>query len=287
LPENNTMIAYLGTGLLGANFVKAMLKKGKEVQVWNRSPEKAKALESSGAKAFSEPADAVKGADTIHLTLSDDQAVDAVLEKASSGFKTGVIIIDHTTTSVSGAARRTKYWKERGFDYIHAPVFMGPPNALEATGVMMISGNQEIIKKIEPELSAMTGKLVNFGADTNKAAAMKLLGNLFLMALTAGISDTLALAKALQIPASDVEALLANWNPGNMVPARLKRILSDQFSDPSWELKMARKDARLMMEEAAEGPSLTIIPAIAKEMDRWIENGHGNDDWTIIAKDNV
>jgi 3-hydroxyisobutyrate dehydrogenase len=281
------MIAYLGTGLLGANFVKAMLKKGKEVQVWNRTLEKAKALESSGAKAFSEPADAVKGTDTIHLTLSDDQAVDAVLEQASPGFKAGVIIIDHTTTSVSGATKRTKYWKERGFDYIHAPVFMGPPNALEGTGVMMISGNQEIIKKIEPELSAMTGKLVNFGEDTNKAAAMKLLGNLFLMALTAGISDTLALAKALNIPASDVEALLANWNPGNMVPARLKRILSDQFNDPSWELKMARKDARLMMEEAGEKQSLTVIPAIAKEMDRWIEKGHGNDDWTIIAKDNV
>jgi 3-hydroxyisobutyrate dehydrogenase len=73
-----------------------------------------------------------------------------------------------------------------------------------------------------------------------------------------------------------------------MVPARLKRILSDQFGEPSWELKMARKDARLMMEAAEQGHStLNIIPAIAKEMDRWIEKGHGNDDWTVIAKDNV
>jgi 3-hydroxyisobutyrate dehydrogenase len=282
------MIAYLGTGLLGGNFVKNLLEKGNEVHVWNRSPEKAKALEASGAKAFAEAADAVKGATRIHLTLTDDQVVDDVLEKAEPGFATGVIIIDHSTTSVEGAKKRTSYWKQRGTDYIHAPVFMGPPNALDGTGYMLVCGNQEIIKKIEPELSAMTGKLINCGPDTGKAAGMKLLGNLFLMSLTAGISDTLALAKALHIPASEVETLLCTWNPGAMIPVRIKRILSDQFSDPSWELKMARKDARLMMEEAAkENQPFTIIPAIAKEMDRWIEKGHGSDDWTIIAKDNV
>jgi 3-hydroxyisobutyrate dehydrogenase len=282
------MIAFLGTGLLGSNFVKALLKKGHQVQVWNRTTSKAKALESMGAKAFREPSDAVHGAERIHLTLSDDQAVDSILEKASPGFKPGVIIIDHTTTSAFGAARRTAYWKTQGFIFIHAPVFMGPSNALESTGYMLISGDPEIIRKIEPELSAMTGKLINFGTAANKAAGMKLLGNLFLMSLTAGLSDCLALAKSLHIPASDLEALFNDWNPGSMVPARLQRILSGQFSAPSWELKMARKDARLMMEAAEPGRSpLTIIPAIAKEMDRWIEKGHGNDDWTVIAKDNA
>ena len=70
------MIAFLGTGLLGANFVKALRKKGKPVQVWNRTAAKAKALEADGAVAFDDPAGAVKGASRIHLTLSDDQAVD-------------------------------------------------------------------------------------------------------------------------------------------------------------------------------------------------------------------
>lgn len=50
---------------------------------------------------------------------------------------------------------------------------------------------------------------------------------------------------------------------------------------------MARKDAGLMMEEASRGKSeLTAIPAIASEMDRWMENGHSNDDWTVIANGN-
>jgi 3-hydroxyisobutyrate dehydrogenase len=73
-----------------------------------------------------------------------------------------------------------------------------------------------------------------------------------------------------------------------MVPARLKFIMSGDFTQPSWELNMARKDAGLMMAAAADGNiSLTIIPAIAGLMDKWIEKGHGNDDWTVIAKDGV
>ena len=55
------MKAFLGMGLLGSNFVRAMIKKGDQVQVWNRTPSKAKALETYGAKAFDDAADAPTG----------------------------------------------------------------------------------------------------------------------------------------------------------------------------------------------------------------------------------
>jgi len=282
------MKAFLGMGLLGSNFVKAMLKKGGQVQVWNRTTAKAKALEEFGAKAFDNVADAVKGADTIHLTLKDDDTVNEVLQMALTGFKPGAIIIDHTTTSAKGAVERTAYWKERGFTYLHAPVFMGPPNALESTGYMLVSGSQDVIAAVGAELSQMTGKLINLGTEEGKAASMKLIGNLFLLTLTAGLSDTLALAKASNISAADLSDLFDSWNPAAVMPARLKRMAAGNFSQASWELNMARKDAGLMMAAANEGGThLAIIPAIAAEMDKWIAKGHGTDDWSVIAKDNV
>jgi len=272
-------------GLLGSNFVRALIKKGEKVQVWNRTPTKAKALEAYGAKAFDRVEDAVKGADRIHITLKDDDSVNEVLERAKSGFEPGVIIIDHTTTSSGGAVERTALWEKRGYTYLHAPVFMGPPNALDGTGYMLVSGDQALIKKLGPELSKMTGKLINFGAASNTAAGMKLIGNLFLISLTAGLSDALALAKTLDIQAGGVSDLFDLWNPGTMVPGRLKKIVGGDFSQPSWELSMARKDAGLMMQEAEKGGThLTVIPAIAKLMDHWISKGHGNDDWMIISK---
>ena len=279
------MVAFLGTGLLGANFSRALLKRGEKVHVWNRTAEKAKALESEGAKAFDNVADAVKGADRIHLTLSDDNAVNEVLEKASPGFKPGVIIVDHTTTSAPGAAKRSANWKQKGFHFIHAPVFMGPPNALDGTGTMMISGDQSLIKQIEPELSKMTGRLWNLGEDPAKAAAIKLLGNLFHIGLVGVITDMLTLAETLNVPSVDLPALFEVLNPAGVARARLKKIDSKTFEQPSWELSMSRKDARLMIEQAENsGKNLLVIPPVAGKMDVWIKKGHSNDDWTILSQ---
>lgn len=282
------MIAFLGTGLLGSNFVKRMLQQGQDVQVWNRTESKARALENNGAKCFTTPAEAVRNASYIHLTLSDDQAVDDVLDQAKQGMQPGAIIIDHTTTTKAGAIKRMQQWKELGFTYVHAPVFMGPVNALEASGYMLISGDQNLVAALEPRLAAMTGKLVNLGAEEGKAAALKLVGNLFLITLTAGLSDTMTLASALNITGKELSSLFDTWNPGSMVPARLKRMMAGKYDDPSWELNMARKDARLMLEEAAmSNVVLGILPSIAANMDQWIEKGMGNKDWTVIGSGNI
>lgn len=282
------MIAFLGTGLLGGNFVKALLRNGEQVAVWNRTAEKAQALEADGAIAFGNVADAVKGATRIHLTLSDDAAVNEVLEQAQAGFEAGVVIVDHTTTSAAGTVDRSKLWKERGFRYQHAPVFMGPQNAHDSTGVMLVSGDRELIAQLEPALAKMTGKVLDFGPELGRAAGIKLMGNGFLMFLTAGFSDTLALGKSMGVPAEDFLKLFESWNPGAMAPARLNRMLAADYDNPSWELRMARKDARLMIEAAeAAGKRLSTLPAIAAEMDRHIADGQGSKDWTVMGRGNV
>ncbi len=282
------MKAFLGMGLLGSNFVRAMLQKGETVQVWNRTTSKAKALEQYCAKVFEDVIEAVQGAVVIHVTLKDDATVNEVLEQASKGFKEGAIIIDHTTTSAKGAVERTKNWKDKGITYLHAPVFMGPQNALQSTGFMLVSGDQSVINKVEPELSKMTGKFINFGPEVGKAAGIKLLGNSFLISLTAGLADALTLAKVHNIEPGELVKLFDNWNPGSMAPARLKKIIEAKFNEPSWELNMARKDAGLMMNAANEADAhLITIPAVATVMDEWIAKGCGNDDWTVFAKDSL
>ncbi len=278
------MISFLGTGLLGANFTRALIQKGEQVNVWNRTSEKAKALEQFGAKAFDQVADAVKGVKRIHLTLTDDAVVDAVLKDASLSLEKGAIIIDHSTTSAPGAAQRSIYWKEKGIHYIHAPVFMGPPNALESTGTMLVSGDQQIIAELEPALSKMTGKLWNLGEDPSKAAAIKLLGNMLHICLTGAVSDMLALASTFNIESSEISSLIDVLNPSVVAQGRLRKITSKTFDQPSWELSMARKDARLMMEQSERGRKpLMIVPAVAKRMDEWIEKGFGGSDWTVLS----
>ncbi len=278
------MIAVLGSGLLGSGFVRAAVRRGETVHVWNRTHARARALEADGAIAFEDAAAAIRGASRVHVVVSDDAAVDAVLAAAAP--QRGQSIFDHTTTSTAGARERTASWHARGITYLHAPVFMGPGNAESATGLMLVSGDREVVAAASPLLAPMTGKLVDLGERVDAAAAFKLLGNLLLMALTAGFADMLALAKAMSVAPADVASLLQHFNPGATLPARFQRMIEKPWDEPSWELAMARKDARLVEHELADsGLPLAIIPAIAARMDAVIAEGHGQRDWTVLAKD--
>jgi len=282
------MIAFFGMGMLGSGFVRALRRRGEEVQVWNRTHAKAQALDAEGAKAFADPAEAARGALRIHLSLSDDAAVDNVLERARPGFGPDVIIVDHTTTSATGTAARAARWAERGVPFLHAPVFMGPQNALESTGIMLTSGDAARVEALTPALAAMTGKLSYLGPRPEEAAAFKLLGNLFLMFLTTGLADMLGLAKAMNVSPESASKLFDMFNPGATIGARMKRMTDAKFDEPSWELSMARKDARLMLEEAERaGVPLAVLPSIAARMDAVIAEGHGAKDWTVLGKDSL
>ena len=163
---------------------------------------------------------------------------------------------------------------------------MGPANALEGSGFMLVSGDQELIHKLEISLSNMTGTLLHFGEEPGRAAAMKLVGNTFLVCFTTGIKDTLSLGKALDVPLNDITKLFDRWNPGAQLPARLKRMTSGDYTSASWELAMARKDTGLFLEAAKKaGIELSLIPGAAALMDQWIKKGFGDNDWTVIAND--
>jgi 3-hydroxyisobutyrate dehydrogenase len=280
------MIAFFGMGLLGSGFVRALRRRGEEVHVWNRTPEKARALEDAGARPFDDPAKAVAGATRLHLTLSDDTAVDDTLERARPGFSPGLCIVDHTTTTKSGVAPRVQRWAERGFPFVHAPVFMGPENALRGTGTMVVSGDPAYVDRVKADLAKMTGTLRELGPRPDTAAGFKLLGNLFLMFLTTGFADLLGLAKALDIAPKDAATLFEFFNPGASLPARLQRMLDARYDEPSWALGMARKDVRLMLDEAERADvALAILPTIAQRMDAVLAEGHAARDWSILGKD--
>ena len=277
------MIAILGTGLLGANFGRALVKKGETVHVWNRTPARARALEADGMTAFERAADAVKGADRVHIAVADDAAVDGILAQAQ--LAPGQLVLDHTTTSTAGARTRTA---RTDITYVHAPVFMGPKNALESTGMMMVSGDRARVARVTPLLEPMTGTLVDFGERVDAAAAYKLMGNTFLMGFVTAIGDLLGLGKAMGIAPKDAIALFEHFNPAQFTMPRAKSLVAAKFDTPSWELAMARKDARLVMGEVDQAHlALTLVPAIAAKMDAMIAAGHAHDDWTVIAKDFV
>jgi len=282
------MITILGTGLLGSGFARALRRQGHDVRAWNRTSGRAQPLVADGVAVVDDVVAAVRGAERIHVTLSDDAAVDSVLDAAAPGLVAGMLVIDHSTTSTTGALERTARWRERGITYLHAPVFMGPQNALESTGIMMVSGDRAVVARVTPMLSPMTGKLVDLGERVDRAAAFKLIGNLLLMALAAGFTDMMTLGAAMNITPPEIRELFGFFNPGVSLPSRYTKMSEGDYTPPSWELAMARKDARLMQDEAARaGLALAALPTVIAQMDAMIARGFGNLDWTVIGKDLV
>lgn len=276
-------ISFLGTGLIGGAMAEAACARGESVTVWNRSVEKARALERFGAKVASSPASAVAGADSVHIALSDDASVDAIVAQITSAVG-GALVVDHTTTSPAGAKARGESLAAKGVAFLHAPIFMSPQMAREAKGVILASGPRAIFERAEPTLSTMTGALHYVGERRELAAAYKLFGNAMIITMTAGLADVFAMAKALDITPSDAQKVFGIFNPANSLGYRGKTMGEGNY-DAAFELTMARKDARLMIETAPD--RVHLLPAIAAWMDELIARGHGQDDMGVLAIDSV
>lgn len=278
-------IAFFGTGLMGAGFVRRLLAQGHEVNVWNRSPAKARALEAEGAKAFADAAAALAGAERIHLSLSDDASVDAVLEPLAAQIAATTWIVDHTTTAVTPTAERVARWKARGRSFVHAPVFMAPANAADGTGLMLMSGSPAMHEALAPVLQQMTGKLLYLGPAPERASAFKLFGNMTLIGLMGVLGDVNRLAHSVGISTSDAFSLFEHFNPGQLLPQRAARIATADVTKPSFEMTMARKDVRLMIEQAERGGlPLMVMPGVAAMFDAAIARGEGALDSVAAAR---
>jgi 3-hydroxyisobutyrate dehydrogenase len=280
------MTAFLGTGLMGTGFVRAMLARGQSVTVWNRTSSRAADLGREGAHVAASPAEAVRGATRVHLSLLDDAAVDDVVQQLLPALEPGAVILDHSTTAVQATAARAQRLGSLGVKFLHAPVFMGPANAREATGSMIVAGTRSIFNVVRSDLEQMTGKVRFLGERPDLAAAYKLFGNMFLMFVASGIADVITFARGLGIEPEDAVTVFEDFNPASQISGRGQRMASGEFSPASFELTAARKDVRLMLDSAAiADTTLHVVPAIAHRFDEIIAAGYGSDDLAAVAAD--
>ena len=268
--------------------VEALRARGEPVRVWNRTADKARALERFGAVAAVDALDAVRGASRVHVAVSDDAAVDSVLASVDSALDAYTPVIDHSTTSPAGAAARYAKLEARGVPFLHAPVFMSPQACRDAGGLMLASGPRKGFDTLEPALRRMTGTLWWVGERADLAASLKLFGNTMILAIVGGVADILTLAKSLDIPGEQALSLFERFKPVTTIELRGAKMARGDFSPPSFELAMARKDLRLMIETAANGDApLAIVPALASRFDALLAQGHGAEDVGVLAVDAV
>lgn len=276
-------VAILGTGLLGAGFADGFLSRGgTDLTVWNRTRSRAEPFAAKGVRVAATAAEAVKGADLVHLVLFDDATVDETIAALRPGLDARTVIIDHTTTLPAQTAERSRRLTKEGVSYLHAPVMMGPPAARTATGMMLVSGSTALFDRVKNDLKPMTGDLWYLGERADLAAAFKLFGNAMGLIIGGALADIFHLADALHVSRADALGLFSRFKVDGAIAVRGKKIVDEDY-EATFTMETARKDARLMLESGV-GQPMPLLQAVAARMDELIAKGHGDLDWAAIAK---
>jgi len=164
-------------------------------------------------------------------------------------------------------------------------VFMGPPAARKAAGTMLACGPGAVFDSVKDELAKMTGRIEYLGERPDLAAVEKLFGNAMIIGVSAVLADVLTIAQASDVPGEEAIKLLGLLDLNAMLSGRGRNMAKGDFT-PTFELAMARKDVRLMLETCGNRP-LAALPAIAARMDELIAAGHGGKDPSVLGIDAV
>jgi|SRR5580700_1045046 3-hydroxyisobutyrate dehydrogenase len=276
------IVAFYGAGMLGSAMIRQLLRRGVGVRVWSRTHEKAQALEEYGAIAVADPAETARGADRVHCCLNDDASVDAVIDAALGGVSLQSPIVDHTTVLPQRVVERVQRLADAGYAFAHAPVFMGPPMALEATGVMLVSGDPALVERLRADLEMMCSDLRYVGARPEDAAAFKLMGNAMILAVVGGLNDTFRIAEQQGLTREQAYALFDFYDPSGQIKGRGKRMVREEYQ-PMWTIDMAHKDAALM-QAAAHHERLPVIDAIEGLLRNVSDRGLGALDLAAVGQ---
>lgn len=278
-----TKIAFLGTGLLGSGMVEAAAKRGNTIAVWNRTREKSRALEQFGVRVADTPADAVRGAERIHLVLKDDAVVDDVIAALRPGLEPSAIIVDHTTNQPALTAARSRRLNDEGINYIHCPVFVGPASARIGQGIVLASGPQHLFDAVKDELGRIGSRVEYLGDRPDLAAVYKLCGNAYIIGIATLVADVFAISGGAGVAPADALKMFDFFSANAIITNRSKNMVAENYT-PGFAVDMARKDVRLMLETVDSIP-VALLPAIAKRMDTLIAEGHGGDDLAAFGRD--
>src|SRR3954453_5981319 len=145
-------ISYLGLGTMGSGMAANLLKAGYKLTVWNRNAEKCEPFATKGARVADTPADAVRDAELVMYSLSNDQAVEDVVfgaEGILSGIKEGQIAMDMSTVLPATSLREQEAYAKRGVDFLDAPVFGSKQESADGKALDYGRGQQGNFRKSE------------------------------------------------------------------------------------------------------------------------------------------
>jgi 3-hydroxyisobutyrate dehydrogenase len=280
-------VAILGTGIMGAPMARNLAEAGMSVRAWNRSREKAEALAEHGVAVADSPAEAVAGADVVVTVLADGHAVESVVTDGGALAAMGddAVWSQMSTVGLKDTDRLSRLAAQRGVAYVDAPVLGTRQPAEQGALVVIAAGPRQALERCRPVFDAIGSKAIELG-EVGEATRLKLAVNTWVIGVVESLAETIALARGLDVdPRRFLEAI--EGGPLDCGYAHLKGdlMLEGSFEPPAFPLRLAAKDARLLLEAAeAAGLDLPLARAVRGQFERAAEDGHGEEDLAAVYR---
>jgi 3-hydroxyisobutyrate dehydrogenase len=279
-------VVVLGTGIMGSAIARDVLRAGLSVTVWNRTREKAESLASDGATVASIPAEAAASSDIVLTMLADWDAVESAMtgpDGALGAMSENAIWLQMSTIGVAAIERAAGLAEEAGVTLVDAPVSGTKEPAEMGELLVIVAGPESALDMCEPVFGAIGQKTVRVGAEPGRASAFKLVLNTWLIGLVESLAETVALARALGF---EPELFLETISGGSLDSqyAQLKgKAMAQEKFPPSFPLRLACKDASLVLQEAERRElDLPATRAALRQLERAQELGLGDQDLAAV-----
>jgi 3-hydroxyisobutyrate dehydrogenase-like beta-hydroxyacid dehydrogenase len=254
-------IAFCGIGRMGKPMAARLLDAGHDVTVWNRTEEKARELEASGAEVALSPRDSAEGAELLITMLTDRPALEEVLfgpKGLLEGTSSGAMLVEMSTIGPRGVqAIRERLPEETAM--ADAPVLGSVPQAEAGHLEVFVGGSKEDFRRCRSVLQAL-GNPRHVGG-LSAGAALKIVINSTLGSVMVAVGEALALGDALGVDRAILLDVIRGSYLGGVIESKEGAIVGGDWS-PRFTLSLAAKDLRLVNEEAERG-GVTLRAAAA------------------------
>ncbi|MFJ2631022.1 NAD(P)-dependent oxidoreductase [Streptomyces sp. NPDC087422] len=274
-------VAVLGTGIMGAGMARNLSAAGHEVRAWNRTRSRAQPLEADGIRVTDDPADAVRDADAVITMLFDGPSVLEVMRAAAPALREGVVWVQSSTVGPDALAELGALAAETGAHFLDAPV-LGTRPVAEAGELTVLAAGPAAARPVAERVFDAVGRTTIWLGDDGTAGAassLKLVLNTWVLAVTHGTAEVMALAKGLGVDRDHILEAIGG-GPLDLPYLRAKSavILSGDFA-PNFTVDAAAKDAGLILGAAdRHGIRLDLTAAGADRFHRASAQGHGDED---------
>jgi 3-hydroxyisobutyrate dehydrogenase len=218
------------------------------------------------------------------MCVSADADVLAVVDALLPAIRPGTIVIDCSTVSGDTARSAAHRLRERGAQFLDAPVSGGVEGARDGTLAIMVGGDATAFERAMPVLQAMGKTVAHFGASGSGQAA-KATNQIMCAGVIQAVAEAMAFAKSEELPLDKLIETLgkgagSSWYFVNRAP----NILRDSYP-PGFRVRLHDKDLKICRAMAARhGVQLPLIEMTLVHYRRLIEQGHGDEDISTLFR---